>query len=86
VAATGLPGYDSVSMTGILAPAKTPAAVINRLNQEVVRVLNQPDVKARFFANGADTVGNTPDEFLAIIKSDIARTDKIIKAAGIKAE
>ncbi len=86
VAASGLPGYESVSMTGFLAPAKTPAAVIARLNQEVVRVLNQPDVKAKFFAGGAETAGGSPEEFLAIIKSDIARVGKIIKDAGIKAE
>ena len=84
--ASGLPGYESVSMTGMLAPAKTPAAVINRLNQEVLRVLNQPDVKEKFFNGGAETAGGLPEEFLAIIKSDIARVGKIIKDAGIKSE
>jgi len=73
-------------MTGMVAPAKTPAPIISRLNAEVVRALNQPDVKAKFFAAGADTVGNSPEEFAAIIKTDIARVSKIIKDAGIKVE
>jgi tripartite-type tricarboxylate transporter receptor subunit TctC len=86
VAATGLPGYESVSMTCILAPAKTPAAVINRLNQEIVRALNQPDIKSRFLSAGAETVGSSPEELAATIKADLARMDKIIKDAGIKGE
>jgi len=86
VAATGLPGYESVSMTCILAPAKTPAAVINRLNQEIVRALNQPDIKSRFLSAGAETVGSSPEELAATIKADQARMDKIIKDAGIKGE
>ena len=66
VAASGLPGYESVSVTGIFAPAKTPVAIINRLNQEVVRFLRTPEAKAKF----DDIVGNSPEQFAAMIKAD----------------
>ena len=84
VAASGLPGYEATGMTGMWAPAKTPAAIISRLNQEVVRALNRPDVKERFLNAGVETVGTSPEQFAAIIKSDIARLSKLIKDAGIK--
>src|SRR5258705_9445724 len=54
VAASGLPGFESAQFSVVVAPAKTPAAIINRLNQEVVRVLNQPDVKRQFLGVGVD--------------------------------
>ena len=85
VAAT-LPGYESIAMTGIFVPTKTPAAIINRLNQEIVRALNVPDVKERFISGGAEAVSSTPEQFAAAIKADTATTSKLIKDAGIKAE
>ena len=84
VAAAGLPGFEVTGSTALFAPGKTPAAIINRLHQEVVRFLNQPGVKQRFLNAGAETVGNSPAEFAAIIRSDIARTVKVIKDAGLK--
>ena len=59
----------------------TPAAIVSRLNQEVVRILNTADIKERFFNSGAETVGNTPEEFSAFIKSDIEISGKLIKDA-----
>ena len=82
VAAT-VPGYESGSVTCLFAPAKTPAAIITRLNQEVVRYLARSDVKEKFFNAGAETVGNSPGEFAALIKSDTAKWGKVIKDAGI---
>ena len=70
----------------MFAPAKTPATIINRLNREIVRVLNQADVKEKFFNAGAEAVGGSPDELAAKIKSEIARMGKVIKDAGIRAE
>ena len=84
VAASGLPGYESVSILGIFAPAKIPATVINLLNREIVRILNKADVKERFFSSGAEAVGSSPEEFVATIKSEIARWGKVIKDAGIR--
>ena len=82
--ASVVPGYEAVGSTGMWAPARTPAAIINRINQEVVRVINQPDVKEKFLNGGAEPVGNTPEQFSAYIKNDIARVSKVIKDAGIK--
>ena len=86
VAASGVPGYELVSTTGILAPAKTPGAVITRLNQEIVRVLNRADVKERFLSIGQQVVGGTPEQFAAIIKGDTTKWSKVIKDAGIKVD
>jgi tripartite-type tricarboxylate transporter receptor subunit TctC len=86
VTATGLPGYEVVNRTSIVAPAKTPAAIVGRLNREIVRVLNQPEVRTRFLNIGAETVGSTPEEFATIIKAYIETWGKVIKDAGIKAE
>jgi tripartite-type tricarboxylate transporter receptor subunit TctC len=86
VAASGLPGYESATVTGIWAPAHTPAAVINKLNAEIVRVLNTAQVKERFMSAGSEIVGNTPSQFAAFIKHDMATTGKVIKDAGIREE
>ena len=86
VAASGLPGYESVSTTGIFAPAKTPGAIINRLNQEIVRVLNQVETKERLLSNGAEAVPSSPEQLTAYIRSEIATTGKMIKTVGIRAD
>jgi tripartite-type tricarboxylate transporter receptor subunit TctC len=83
VAAT-LPGYESESIIGVFAPARTPPATIRRLNQEAVRVLHQPDVKERLFHAGTEAVGNSPEQFAAVIKREISKWGKVIKDAGIK--
>ena len=81
--AASLPGYDMEAVYCVFAPPKTPAAIVNRLNQEIVRVLNQPEVKARFLAAGIEPVPGSPAELGALRKSDIARMGKVIKEAGI---
>jgi tripartite-type tricarboxylate transporter receptor subunit TctC len=84
VAASGVPGYESVSMNGVFVPARTPGAIIKRLNQEVVQFLQTPKAKELFFKAGTETVGNTPAEFAAIMKSEMARMGKVIKDARIR--
>jgi tripartite-type tricarboxylate transporter receptor subunit TctC len=84
VAAAGLPGFEAVSIYGIYAPARTPAAIVDLLNREVVRALARPEVKQRFFGVGMETVGDSPAEFAAVIRADIARVSKLIKEAGIR--
>ena len=84
VAASGLPGYESASIFCIFAPAATPAPIIGRLNQEINRVLNQADVKQRFLNTGVETVGTTPAELSARIKSEMTKLGKVIKEAGIR--
>jgi tripartite-type tricarboxylate transporter receptor subunit TctC len=84
VAATGLPGYESSSMSAMFVPARTPAAVIQRLNREVVQGLNKPEVKARLFTAGVQVVGSSPEDAAAKIESEIARMGKVIREAGLR--
>lgn len=84
VAASGLPGYESVQMSGLFTQAKTPAAIIRRLNQETVRFLSTKETKERFLAAGVEVVASTPDEFASKIKSEIARMSTVIKKADIR--
>lgn len=86
IAASGVPGYDSAGMTGMFAPARTPDAIINRLSQEIARVVNQPEVKQKLAASGVEAVGSTPGELGAKMKSEMARWSRIFKAAGIHGE
>lgn len=86
VAESGVPGYEVATFYGLSAPAKTPRAIIDRLNSEAVRALNSPDVRERLQGLGADPVGNTPEQYTAFIQNEIAKWDKVIKAAGIKGE
>lgn len=85
VAASGLPGYESVSPFGLWAPAKTPRAIIERLNQESVKILTRPDIKERLTNAGLEIVASSPEQFAAVIKADMANMRKVLKAAGIRA-
>ena len=80
VTESGIPKFQATAWTGVLAPAMTPAAVLNRLNQEIVKIVLSADFKEWITQNGADPVGSTPQEFLAFIKSEIAKWSKIGKA------
>ena len=84
MAEAGVPGYESQSRTALFAPAKTPPAVIARINAEVVRALNQPEVKERLFAAGLEIIASTPQEAVAVIKSEMARMGKLIDDAGLR--
>ena len=86
IAAAGVPGYEAVNMTVMFAPAKTPAAIVNRLSQEIMRFVNQPDAKQKFFNAGVEAVGSSPEESAVKVKSDIARMSKVIKDADIRAD
>ena len=86
VAASGVPGYEAVTMYGLYAPANTPDPIINKLNREAARFLQTPDIKDKLFGAGVETVGDTPQEFSTAIRADIARLAKVIKDAGIRAE
>lgn len=87
VGAAGLPGYESEgALIGMFAPTKTPEAIITRLNQEIVRVLNMPDVKEKFLNSGVEAVGGSPEEFAMTMKSDMAKWGKLIRDLGIRAE
>jgi tripartite-type tricarboxylate transporter receptor subunit TctC len=86
VAESGLPGYDVTAWYGIAAPAKTPRAIVERLHGEIARALSAPDVRERLTSQGADPVGNTPEQYTAFMQNEIAKWGKVIAAAGIKGE
>jgi tripartite-type tricarboxylate transporter receptor subunit TctC len=82
----GLKGYDANTNGGFLAPAGTPRAIVNRLNAEINAALKLPDVRAKLEAAGIEIQGGTPQDYAALIKSDLAKWSKVIKEAGIAAE
>jgi tripartite-type tricarboxylate transporter receptor subunit TctC len=86
IAEAGLPGYESVQWYGMLAPAKTPRETVARLHADATAVLKQPEVKARLAADGADTVGSSPDEFTRYIQSELVKWAKVARDAGIQPE
>jgi tripartite-type tricarboxylate transporter receptor subunit TctC len=86
IAATGLPGYESVGRFAVFAPLKTPDALVARLNQEIVRALAREDSVTRLNASGIEPVGSTPAQLTAVVKSEMATLGKVIKNAGIRVE
>ncbi len=86
IAEAGVPGYRHASWVGMLAPAKTPQQVIAKLNAETVKILRTEEVKALLLRDGLEPVGDTPEEFAALIKKEVAQWINLVKAAGIKAE
>jgi tripartite-type tricarboxylate transporter receptor subunit TctC len=86
VAESGLPGYEYGQTSGLFAPAKTPAGIVNALSRETAKAINRPDLKEKFSAGGGDVEGSTPREFLDKIKSEITRLGKVIKDSNIRAE
>lgn len=83
VAEAGLAGFEATNSVGVLAPAATPRDIIVKLNADIVRVLRLPDVRERLQGLGAEPVGNSPDEFAAWLREDIARWARIVKEAKI---
>ena len=83
-AEAGLPQYDTNAWYSMHAPAGTPPEVVRRLNAELVAILKDPDVLARFKQLATDPVGNSPEEFVAFVRSELDKYARIIKAAGIK--
>lgn len=84
MAEAGVPGYEAVSWNGLSAPAATPREIINRIQTEVARVIQLPDIKERFFKDGIEGIGSTPEQFAAHIRSERTKWEKVIDAAGIK--
>jgi tripartite-type tricarboxylate transporter receptor subunit TctC len=84
MAEAGVPGYVTVAWFGLLAPAKTPREIINKLSAETARILKTPEVHARLSDLGAEPVGSTPGEFDAHIKAEIVKWAKVIKDANVE--
>jgi tripartite-type tricarboxylate transporter receptor subunit TctC len=81
-----LPGYEVNSWWGMWSPARTPKNIVNRLNTEIARVLNSPDVKKRFLTLDAEAGGNAPEEFAAFQKSEMDRWARVVKSLGLQLE
>jgi tripartite-type tricarboxylate transporter receptor subunit TctC len=84
VSESGVPGYESSTAFGVLAPTKTPAPVIGRLNRELVKILQSLDIKEKLAAQGLDTAGGTPRQYSQHLKDELAKYGRVVKAAGIK--
>lgn len=82
----GVTGFEAVSWVGILAPAKTPKAVMDRLHRDITAALRETDLRERFATLGIDPVGNTPDQFAEQIKNDLARWGKVVEQAKIRVD
>lgn len=82
----GIPGYEASIWSGVLAPARTPPAIISRLNSSIVQVMQASEVKDRMAALGADAVTSTPAAFGRFIAAEVAKWRKVIKASGMRNE
>jgi tripartite-type tricarboxylate transporter receptor subunit TctC len=85
-AETGLPGYEAIGWHGMFAPAATPREIVARLHTEIVAILRMPDMRARFAEQGAEPMGNTPEQFLDFLKADLAKWAHVIKSANVRAQ
>jgi len=84
IAESGLPGFEAIGWNGILAPAKTPRPVIERLHREVVAALRAPDIQAQLSTQAIESVGNSPEEFANVMRTDIAKWAHVLRQAGIQ--
>ena len=86
IAESGYPGFDTSSWQGALAPAATPAGILRKLNLDIVKVIALPEVRTLFTGLGMEPVGNSPQEFALVIKSDVTNWAKVIRDSGAKPE
>ncbi len=84
IAEAGLPGFEVTNAYGVLAPAGTPREIVAKLQHEIARILNLPDVRERLLALGAEPVGSTPEQFGAHIRTEISKWANVVKATGIE--
>jgi tripartite-type tricarboxylate transporter receptor subunit TctC len=84
IAESGYPGFDATLWYGLLAPARTPATIVGKLHLETVKALALPEVRTKLDDLGLEAIGNSPNEFAAVIRSEIRKWAKVIKELGIK--
>jgi len=83
---SGLKGYESTAWYGLLAPAKTPVAIVEQLHRETVKVIQSPDIRDSLLKQGAEPVGSTPEAFGRLIRADIDKWTKVVKATGARVD
>ncbi|MCP3018342.1 tripartite tricarboxylate transporter substrate binding protein [Cupriavidus basilensis] len=86
MAEAGLPGYESTAWFGILAPAGTPPAIVDKLNKDLVAILRDAEMRKWMQSQGADAIGDTPSEFATYIKTETAKWARVVKEAGVSAD
>ena len=86
IAESGIPGFDVIQWSGVLAPAGVPRNVIRKWNTEVNRILSRADTRERLAAAGADPGGGSPEQFANIIQADIAKWAKLVKSIGVRVQ
>jgi tripartite-type tricarboxylate transporter receptor subunit TctC len=80
----GVPGYEAIGWFGTVAPANTPAAIVNRLNRETAAALQDREIRERAIAQGAEPLTNSPQEFAALIREETRKWEQVIRTANIK--
>jgi tripartite-type tricarboxylate transporter receptor subunit TctC len=86
VAEAGVPGYEADLWLGLVAPAATPPAIVNRINTETVKVLQRPEVREIFVRDGTEPIGSTPAQFATVLKEQVEKWGKVVKFSGAKVE
>ena len=86
ISESGLPGFQSLSWFGVVAPSKISRAIVQQLNKDIIAILQQPDTKERFMRQGAEAVITTPEDFQKLMQSEFAKYQKLVKDAGISAQ
>jgi tripartite-type tricarboxylate transporter receptor subunit TctC len=82
--AEALPGFEVVGWYGVIGPADLPQPILTRLHEELVKILNQPDVRSRIEADGSLPVGSSPEEFRRFMRADMDKWAKLVKESGAK--
>jgi len=86
ISESGVPGFEAVNWFGLFAPAKTPRAIINRVNGALVKTVKSPGLQAQFIALGADPVGSSVEEFTAFVKRDMEKYEKVVRISGARVD
>jgi tripartite-type tricarboxylate transporter receptor subunit TctC len=86
VAESGLPGFETVAWFGLFAPAGTPRDIVEKIQAEVTKIVQQPDIRERIGTLGGEPVGNAPEAFAAIVRDDVAKWKRVAKASNITAD
>jgi tripartite-type tricarboxylate transporter receptor subunit TctC len=86
LAESGLPGYEIGSWQGVFAPAGTPPDIVKRLNTEIVKIINSPDVQKKLLELGAEPVANSSEDFTAFVKTEVVKWGDVVKKSGAKVD